>query len=391
MLDEGTEDKNALEISSAAELLGATINTSTNLDMSSVALSALKSNLKDSLELYAEVIQEPTFSQDEIDRLKSRWISGIQQEKAQPVNIALRNLPPIIYGKEHAYGIPLTGSGTEESIQSLTRADLQKFYKTWIRPDNAKIFVVGDTKMKEILPLLNRQFGSWKAPKVALPTKNVSDVMVADRKVVVINKPGAPQSLILAGELAPSTGADNNIAIEAMNDIIGGQFTARVNMNLREDKHWAYGAYTFMFDARGQRPFMVYAPVQTDKTGDSVKELLKELNQFIGDKPATQDEMFETVKNNINRLPGAYETNSAVMNSLLSNDRFNRADDYVPTLTDKYNGLNLQQVNAAAKQVVKPKNLTWMIVGDKDEIVKQIKDIDLGTMIFMDTDGNILK
>lgn len=391
MLEEGTEDKSALEISATAELLGATINTDNNLDMSTVSLSALKSNLKDSLELYAEVIKEPEFSQDEIDRLKGRWISGIQQEKAQPVNIALRNLPPIIYGNDHAYGIPLTGSGTEESIQSLTRSDLQKFYKTWIQPGNAKIFVVGDTSMKEILPLLNKQFGNWKASKTSIPTKNISDVLVADKKVVIIDKPGAPQSLILAGELAPSTGVKNNIAIEAMNDIIGGQFTARVNMNLREDKGWAYGAYTFMFDARGQRPFMVYAPVQTDKTGDSIKELLKELNQFIADKPATQDEMQKTVKNNVNRLPGAYETGNAVMNNLLENDRFNRADDYASKLTSKYNSLNLQQVNSAAKQVVKPDNLTWMIVGDKEEIVKQIKDIDLGTMIFMDADGNILK
>ncbi|TQV87159.1 M16 family metallopeptidase [Aliikangiella coralliicola] len=391
MLDEGTDDKNALEISAEAEKLGANIYTSSNLDMSSVNLSALKSNLKDSVELFAEIVREPAFKQGEIDRLRGRWIAGIKQEKVQPVNIALRNLPPLIYGDKHAYGIPLTGSGTEESIQSLTREDLQKFYKTWLRPDNAKLFVVGDTKMDEILPILNRELGSWKAPKAALPTKNISDVLVAEKRVIVIDKPGAPQSLILAGELAPATGVDNNIAIQAMNDIIGGQFTSRVNMNLREDKHWAYGAYTFMFDARGQRPFMVYAPVQTDKTGASVKELVRELSEFNGDKPATQDEMFKTIKNNVNSLPGAYETSGAVMQSLLANDRFNRPDDYVAKLTDKYNNLKLPEIKAAAKQVINPDKLTWMIVGDKKEIVKQLKDMELGEMIFMDADGNVLK
>ncbi len=390
MLDEGSKKMDALEISSEAEKLGANINTRSNLDMSSIRLSALKSKLSKSLDLFAEIVRKPSFPEDEIERLRGTWLAEIQQEKAQPVNIALRNLPPLLYGKDHAYGIPLTGSGTEKSINSLNRKDLQRFHQTWIRPDNATLFVVGDTTMSEIIPLLNKRFGNWKKPKIKLPTKNISDVLLAKNQVIIIDKPNAPQSLILAGDLSPGTGVKNNLEIQAMNDILGGNFTARINMNLREDKHWSYGAYSGMFDARGQRPFMVYAPVQTDKTGVSIKELVKELNQYLGDKPASDAEMIKAIKNRVNRLPGAYETGRAVMDSLLSNDRFGRPDDYVSTLTEKYQNIVLKDINKAAGEVIRPKNMTWMIVGDKTEIVKQLSNIDLGEISFMDTDGNII-
>lgn len=391
MLDEGTKKMDALEISAKAEALGAVITTGSNLDMSTVNLSSLKTNLKPSIELFSNVVLTPAFANTEIERLRSRWLSGIQQEKAQPVNIALRNLPPLLYGKDHAYGIPMTGSGTEASITSLTRDDLLKFYNAWIRPDNATLFVVGDTSMSEILPLLNKQLGKWKAPSMPQPVKNIAAVQNGASRVIVINKPDAPQSLILAGELAPKTGASNNIAIEAMNDIIGGNFNARVNMNLREDKHWAYGAYTFLMDARGQRPYFVYAPVQTDKTGDSVKELLKELNDYRTDKPATAAELARTIDNNVNSLPGAFETGGAVLASLLSNERFNRPDDYVPSLTTQYAEVDIDAVHKATSEVVKPNNLIWMIVGDRAEIVKQLEGIDLGELVFMDASGNIVE
>jgi len=188
----------------------------------------------------------------------------------------------------------------------------------------------------------------------------------------------------------PSSGVKNNIAIEAMNDILGGTFTARINMNLREDKHWSYGAFSFFKDARGQRPFMIYAPVQSDKTADSLKEIINELNQFISDKPATQQEMQKTIDNNINRLPGAYETNRAVLQSLLDNERFNRPDNYVPELTGLYKNLQLADIKNATSQIVKPENFTWMIVGDREEIVNQIKGLDLGKVIFMNSDGDII-
>jgi zinc protease len=387
MLDEGTKTRDALEIAAEAEMLGANISTGSNLDMSTASLSALKTKLEPSLDLFAEVVREPSFPDEEIQRLRKRWLANIEQEKNQPVSLALRTLPPLMYGEDHAYGIPFTGSGTEESINSLTRDDLVGWHQTWIRPSNGTLFVVGDTTMDEILPLLKKHFGKWKENRMAVPRKNIAEVALKDSAVYLIDKPGAPQSLILAGHVAPPTGVENNIDITTMNDVIGGSFTARVNMNLREDKGWAYGAYTFMQDARGQRPWLAYAPVQTDKTADSIKELTREFDEFLGTKPATQDELNKSVRNNVNSLPGQFETAGAVLGALLSNDRFGRPDDYVSTLKSRYEAVDLEGVQGAAEEVIHPEKLTWLIVGDREQIEQQVRDLNLGEVRILDTDG----
>ena len=390
MLDEGTKTKNALQISAELEKLGAKLNTESTLDTSSVTLSALKSNLAPSLALFSDVILNPAFSDEEIERLRGQWLAKIKLEKSRPRQLAFRLLPAVLYGKGHAYGIPFTGSGTAAGIKSLTRQDLQKFYQSWLRADNATLLITGDTTLEAIQPLLNRSFGQWKKPALKMPQKNIRKVGDQAQKLIIIDKPGAEQSLILAGELAPGSGSPDNIAIEGMNDILGGSFTARINMNLREDKHWAYGAFSFLKEARGQRPFMLYAPVQTDKTGASIAELQKEVTQFIGDKPATAAELKKMVQNNVNKLPGAYETSRDVLEGLQQNRRFNRPDDYIPRLVSQYRGLTLAQIQQQAKKIVRPKNLVWMVVGDKKKILPQLNKLELGERLMMDLDGNVL-
>jgi zinc protease len=388
MLDEGAGKMNALKISETLETLGANLNTNSGLDNSTIQLSALKENLAPSLSVMADVLLRPTFAAEEVERLRKRWISNIAREKSQPVQIALRLLPPILYGKDHAYGVPLTGSGTESSIQSLTRDDLVKFHDTWLRPDNGTLFVVGDTNMDEILPQLNKAFAGWKNPASAKPVKNIGDVPVLETgKVILIDKKDAPQTLILAGELVPSSSDADYLALETMNNVLGGQFTARVNMNLREDKHWAYGAYTFTQEAKGQRPFMVYAPVQTDRTGDSLKELVMEMTGIKGDKPATAEEIEKVVKNNTNALPGQYETAGAVLGSLMTSHTYGRALDYPTTLKAQYEAINVDTVNAQTKQV-RPEGLVWVLVGDLGEIRPQVEAAGLGPIEVWDADGN---
>ena len=281
----GTESRNALEIAAEEERLGANLSAGSNLDASSVTLSALKSELEESIDLMADVLLNPVFDDEEIERLRGQWIADIAQEKAQPVQLALRLLPPAIYGEDHAYGVPFTGTGTEASIASLTRDDLVAFKDAWLRPGNATIFVAGDTTLDQITPMLEDVLGNWTAPDTPAPTKNVADVALPESpRMILIDIPNSPQSLILSGHLAPGLGSDGDLAVESMNDVLGGSFTSRVNMNLREDKGWAYGAQTLFQNARGQRPFLVYAPVQTDRTGDSLLELIRELEAVQGSR-----------------------------------------------------------------------------------------------------------
>jgi len=199
-------------------------------------MSILTENMEPSLALMGDILKSPTFKKEEIERQRALILSNIAQQKTRPVSIALTLLPPLIYGEGHAYGIPFTGTGTEQDVQAITRDDLVNFKNTWLRPDNATIFVVGDTTLDTIKPMLEKEFGRWKV-KGDKGVKQITEASMPEKgQAIIIDRPGAQQSLILAAHLAPPTGADNNIAINAMNKTLGGAFTARVNMNLREDK-----------------------------------------------------------------------------------------------------------------------------------------------------------
>jgi zinc protease len=200
MLDEGTRRRTALEINDEAALLGAQIGAGSGIDSSVVVMSALKKNLDASLDLYADIILNPSFPEDELERLRKQSLARIQQEKTQPVSMALRIFPALLYGDRHAYALPLTGSGTEESVQRITRQTLQDYHRTWFKPNNATLIVVGDTTMAEIRPKLEKLFASWKPGDV--PTKNISDVMLRDKQqIYLIDRPGAQQSIIFAANL----------------------------------------------------------------------------------------------------------------------------------------------------------------------------------------------
>jgi len=389
MMDEGTATRSALEISAEAEGLGATLSTGSNLDMSTVSLSALKPNLAASLSLAADVVRNPAFAQAEIDRLKPRWIQSIAQEKAQPVQLALRTLPAILYGEGHSYSVPYTGSGTVADIEGMTRDDLVAFHTDWIRPDNATIFMVGDITLAEATEALSGTFGDWQAPATPVPAKNIGETALPEgARIIIVDKPGSPQSLILAGHLFPSSGDPAFQTQEMANDILGGEFTARVNMNLREDKGWAYGAQTITTGARGQRMWLVYAPVQTDKTKESVAELGKEFSEYLGDRPATQEELDIFVAKRVNSLPGQFETAGSVLGSMLSNNRYGRSNDYVPSLKGQFQSLNIEEIKAQAQAIIHPGSLTWLIVGDRTVIEPGLRELNLGPIEVWDADGN---
>ncbi len=387
VLDEGTKTRDALQISEELALLGATLGSGSNLDMSTVSMSALKANLDASLSIYTDVILNPSFPEDDFKRLQKQRIAAIQREKVTPVQMALRVMPKIIYGADHAYGNPLTGSGTEQSVMSIKRDDLVKFHKTWIKPNNATLVVVGATTMNEIKPKLEKLFKDWKSGDV--PKKNIATVDQQKKQTVyLIDKPGAGQSIVISGHVTLPQANPDEIAIETMNNVLGGMFTARVNMNLREDKHWSYGAQTVFFGAKGQRPFLALAPVQTDKTKESMVEVTKELKQVIAEKPVTKEEFEKVQKNAVLELSGSWETNGAIMGSIGNIVRYGYSDDYYQTYAKKVNNLSYEEVRDAAKKALHPDNLVWIIVGDKEKVEKGIKELNYGELKYLDADGN---
>ena len=206
----------------------------------------------------------------------------------------------------------------------------------------------------------------------------------------LIDRPGSQQSIIFAGNVAPPKGTPADVAITTMNDILGGSFTSRVNMNLREEKGWSYGSFTLLFDTKGQRPFIAYAPVQTDKTKESLQEVVKELRGIVGDRPATAEELAKSQANLTLSLPGQWETNAAVAGSLSELVTYGMPLDYYDRYAQMVRGLSLGDVNAAAKNVVHPNQLVWVVVGDRSKIEAGIRELNLGEVQLLDPDGRPL-
>jgi zinc protease len=386
LLDGGTSTRTALQINDQLAMLGAQLHAYSNLDLSIVHLSSLKSKLDPSLELFADVILNPSFPASDFKRQQKLQLAAIQREQNTPVQMALRVFPGLLYGPGHAYGNPLTGSGTSASVEKMTRDDLIKFHQLWFRPNSATLVVVGDTTLSEVTPKLQRLFVGWKPGEV--PKKNISTVQFAPKPVVyLIDKPGALQSVIIAGHVAPPMANPKEIAIEAMNDGLGGMFGSRLNMNLREDKHWSYGARSFLWGAQGQQPFIAFAPVQTDKTKESLAEMNKEFRDILAGCPLTGDELVRIQADETLSLPGSRETADAVGQSILDLVQFGLPDDYYETYAGKVRALTTSDLEDAAKTVIHPDNLVWVVVGDRAKIESGIRALGLGEIRFLDADG----
>ena len=390
MLDEGTKTRSALQISEELALLGARLNSGSNLDGSYVSLSALKENLEKSLELYADVILNPVFPEKELERIKKQQIARINREKQTPIQMALRVFPPLLYGSNHAYGNPFSGSGTIEAVKKMTVADLKKFHQTWFKPNHATIVVVGDITMDEVKNYLEDIFEDWEPGDI--PKKNIAKVKEPEKPIIyLMNRPGAKQSVILASFLAPPKANPDEIAIDAMNDILGGTFTSRINMNLREDKHWSYGARSIIISARGQRPYIAYAPVQWDKTKESMLEIKKEIEQYKSAKPATEEELTKIKNNQVLSLPGRWETIRSVDGAISEMVLYNLPEDYWYVYPDKVRGLNLEQVRNVAKKVLYPNHMIWVVVGDVEKIKDGVVKTGIGEVKMLDADGKIIQ
>ncbi|MGB9465637.1 MAG: pitrilysin family protein [Candidatus Acidiferrum sp.] len=389
LLNGGTKTRTALQISDQQALLGAQIGAGSDLDMSVVRLSALKSKLDPSLELYADVILNPAFPEEDFKRQQRQQLAGIEREKTTPVQMGLRVFPALLYGEGHAYGNPATGTGTSDSVKKMTREDMVKFHNTWFKPNHATLVITGDTTLSEVTPKLEKLFANWKAGQT--PQKKLSNVQLpAKSTVYLMDKPGAQQSIIMVGNIAPPTANPSEIAIQAMNDGLGGLFMSRINGNLREDKHWSYGTSTILLGARGQRPWLTIAPVQTDKTKESLTELNKEFRGILGDHPLTQEELAAVQNSETLSLPGSRETQEAVGGTINELVNYGLPDDYYDTMAGKIRALKPADVAVAAKTVVHPDSLIWIVVGDRSKIEAGIKELGLGELRLLDADGKPL-
>lgn len=390
MLDEGTTRMDSLEINDVLTMLGATLSSGSNLDTSTVSLSTLTTTLDEALAIYTDVVLNPSFPEAELNRLRQQQLNRIRREQTSARSMGLRVFPKLVYGEGHAYSNPLTGSGTLESVSAITLQQLKDFHTTWFKPNHATLVITGDTTMAEIAPKIEKVFGHWQAGEI--PQKNISQVKLRDKtQLYLVDRPGAAQSFIFGTHVIIPKANPEEVAIQVMNDILGGSSNSRINMNLREDKHWSYGAYSGILSARGQRAFYVMASVQTDKTKESIQEAMKELHAYISTQPPTAAEVAVKKVSLSQSLAGQWETAGAVAGSISQIVQYGLEDDYYQTYAGRIDNLSQEEVNAVARKLIKPNNMVWVVVGDRAKVEAGLNELGYGDAILIDADGNLVE
>jgi predicted Zn-dependent peptidase len=377
LLDEGTATRTSQQIAEEQERLGAEISSSGSSDRSTVAMSALSANLAPSLDLMVDIVRNPAFAPPEVERVRAQTLTGIAQQMKDPNGIASRALPFLLYGETHPYAT--TGVGDEASVKKITREDLQAFHDKWLRPDNLEVFVVSDRPLAEIQAELDRRLGEWKAPATAKGVKQFAapPARPASPRIVLIDRPQSPQSVIIAGQLTPVDPRSDITALDSANDVIGGNFLARINMDLRETKGWSYGVRGSIAVSEHAVPYIVSAPVQADRTGESIAALIANFRDYSTTKGTTEDELKRIVANNIQELPGRFETSSAVLSGMMTNDLLGRPDNYFETLAPLYRAQTVGILDEAFRNAVSTNGFVWVVVGDAKVVRPQLEKLKI--------------
>ncbi|MFN3553169.1 MAG: M16 family metallopeptidase [Novosphingobium meiothermophilum] len=377
LMDEGTEKLSSSALARERERLGAQISLSANADLTSFQLNALSPNLAPSLGLLADVVRRPALDPAELERVRVQKLTAISAEMKNPQALAARVLVPTLYG-DYPYALPPSGLGNPDAVAKLTRDDLKAFHARWFRPDTAKIFVVGDTTLDAVVNMLDQSFGNWPANRMARPVKDFSVPIPAQKsRVILVDRPGSPQSFIMAGKVIAAKGTDDNTALNTANDILGGNFLGRINMNLREAKGWTYGAYNGVTEPQERARFQVIAPVQTDRTGDALVEIKREIDTFSTTKGVTEEELDWSTKGSARELPGMFETSAAVLDGMAKIVNYRRPDDYYETLATRYEAMTPADADKAFRAQVSTDGMVWVVVGDAEKVRPQLEKFGL--------------
>jgi predicted Zn-dependent peptidase len=383
MLDEGAGTRSALELADALEFLGASLSTASSFDASAVRMSVPVSKLADALGVMADVALRPTFPANELERLRKERLTALLQARDNPGALIQLAFPRVLYGPTHRYGT--SANGLPPAIESMSVADLQSFYRAHYRPDNGTLVVVGDVSPTVVLPLLEKTFGAWKAEGIAPLVAGVANApQLKSRQVYIVDKPEAAQSQIRIGWIGVPRSTPDYAALQVLNTILGGSFTSRLNQNLREKNGYAYGASSGFDMRQSAGPFFAGANVQTDKTGDALKEFFVELNGILGPVPA---EELTKAKNYVALgFPGEFETTGDLARKLEELVVYNLPEstftDFVAAVSKVTSG-DLQRV---AARYIQPDKMAVVVVGDRREIENTIRELNLGPLNFVPVD-----
>jgi zinc protease len=381
LLREGTAGRlgalDGPEIARRLERLGAIVSAGTGLDRTRIGLNALTDTLDESLALFADIARSPTFPETELERVRGQVLASLASEAVNPNGIATRAAPELLFGRAHPYGRSFSGAGTPEGVAAVSRADLEAFHATRLDPAAATLFVVGDADLATLLPRLEAAFGDWRAAATApdAPTEEAGVMPQAPGRIILYDRPGAQQSVIVAGAALPLTGRDETLPLSLANTVFGGTATARLNRLLREEKSWPYGAFSSVTAAAREMPFLITAPVETPRTADAIAAIRALLADYHETRPAEDGELARARAALIRSLPGNFETGAAMLLALERLETLGRPDDHFETLPARTEAVSLDSVRAAP--FPRPDDLVTIVVGDRAAVEPQLRSLGL--------------
>jgi predicted Zn-dependent peptidase len=325
----------------------------------------------------SDLVRNPAFDPVEVERVRGQLVTAVQQAKSNPNSMGQREYMRQMFGAAHPYGT--TALGDEEAIKAFSRDDLVGFQQRWLRPDKAELFVVSDRPLSEIQPLLEQAIGNWQAPAVAAGTKAFGAVpaRAAAPRIVFVDRPGSPQSVIYGGEMTPLDPQTDLTASLAASDVLGSGTFSRIWTDLRETKGWAYSPYSYAILRENAVPYLIQASVQADRTGDSIATLMGLVKELMGPKKVTPDELKISVASATGELPGQFQTSDAVLNGMITNDLYGRPDNYYETVAAKYRALTPATVDQALANMLDPNALVFVVVGDAATVKPQLAKLGM--------------
>jgi len=387
MLDEGTATRSSLDISDQLARIGSAIFIGTGWDSTTASLRTLTRHLDRALDIYADVITNPSFPDKELQRLRASRLAALKSQRDSPETIAGLVFQTVLYGRTHPYGHPLTGD--EASLGSFTTDDVRGFYNTYFRPNNSAIIVVGDVKPDEVVAKLEKAFAGWKGAHVPAVDVSAAPVQRDHSAIYLVDRPGSVQSVIQIGQVGVPRSSPDFFPLLVMNRILGGASSARINLNLREEKGYTYGASSAFSFRRGAGPFTASAPVQGFSTKESVVEFMKELRGIRGEIPVTPAELDAAKQSIIRGYPRGFETPDQIAAQLEQIITYDLPDTYFNSYIERIKSVTLDDVNRVANRYLQPDRMAVVIVGDRSKIEQPLRTLSgLGERInLVDTEG----
>ncbi|MCM8558325.1 M16 family metallopeptidase [Sphingomicrobium sediminis] len=372
LLEEGAGGMDAQALAEAQESLGVSIGFGNSLDESIASMSALSVNLEESLDLLGTMLKSPDFEAGAVERVRNQSLASYARSMSSPNGLIADTLPRIIYGENDPYG----GSpfGDPAAIQTIGREDLTRFHQRYLRPDNMEIYVISSLSLDEVKAAVDAELGTWEAPSVALGSKAFPDrpVRPEEPTYILVDRPDSPQSIIAGAQILPVDPTADLVDINAANEALGGNFLSRINMDLRETKGWSYGVRGSVNRNDQDVGYIFTAPVQADRTADSILALQEQTVAFLSNDGVREDELKRIVASNIASLPGNFETSNSVLGGIRNNVELGRPMDYYETLSERYRSQTQASLDNAIRSILDPEDFIWVIVGDADVVGPQL-------------------